>query len=65
MASWATRQVVDRKVADRTLAFRRLPGHKDRRIRVNDVLLLAEERELRSGGTSAIRCALRAPVDRT
>jgi hypothetical protein len=60
-----TLQVVDR-LLDRTSAFRRLPGNKDRRLlRVNNVLLLAEERDRRQGGTSAIRCALREPADRT
>jgi hypothetical protein len=40
--------------------FSHLPGNKDRRFRVNNVLLLAEGRDRRPGGTSAIRCALRA-----
>ena len=39
--------VVDWLVADRTLAFRRLPGNKLRRVRVEDVLSLAEERDRR------------------
>jgi hypothetical protein len=60
-----SRQVLDRLLADRTLAFRRLPGNKHRRYRVGDVLLLAEERDRRQGGTSAIRCALREPAHRT
>jgi hypothetical protein len=61
-----TRQVVvDRLLADRTSAFRRLPGNKHRRFRVGDVLSLAEERDRRQQGTSAIRCALREPADRT
>ena len=60
-----TRQVVDRLLADRTSAFRRLPGNKHRRFRVGDVLLVAEERDRRQGGTSAIRCALRESADRT
>jgi hypothetical protein len=42
-----TRQVVDRLLADRKWAFRRLPGYKDRPFRVNNVLLLAEERDRR------------------
>jgi hypothetical protein len=37
------------------VAFRRLRGNEDRRFRVNNVLLLAEERDRRSGGTGA-RC---------
>jgi hypothetical protein len=60
-----TRQVVDRLMVDRTSAFRRLPDNKHRRFRVGDVLLLGEERDRRQGGTSAIRCALREPADRT
>ena len=36
-------------MADRTLAFRRLPGNKHRRFRVGDVLLFAEERDRRQG----------------
>ena len=47
MTWWATRQVVDRLLADRTSAFRRLPGNKHRRFRVDDVLSLAEERDRR------------------
>jgi hypothetical protein len=39
-------------------------GNKDRRFGVNIVRLLAEEHDRRSGGTSAIRCALRGPADR-
>jgi len=34
--------VVDWLVADRTLAFRRLPGNSIRRVRVEDGLSLAE-----------------------
>jgi hypothetical protein len=36
-------------LADRTWAFRRLPGNKHRRFRVGDVLLLTEERDRRQG----------------
>jgi hypothetical protein len=42
-----TRQVVDRLLADRTLALRRLPGNKHLRVRVEDGLSLAEERDRR------------------
>jgi hypothetical protein len=45
----ATRQVVDRLLADRTLAFRRLPDNKHGRFRVGHVLLLAEERDCPKG----------------
>jgi hypothetical protein len=38
-----TRQVVDWLIADRTSAFRRLPGNKHRRFRAEHVLLLAKE----------------------
>jgi len=60
-----TRQVVDWLMADRTLAFRRLPGNKHRRFRVGDVLALAEERDRRHQGNGAIRSALREPAART
>ena len=53
-----TRQFVDRLCEDGVLPFRRLPASRYRRIRVQDVLDVAEERErLRAGGT-AIRAAL-------
>ena len=50
-----TRQVVDRPVVGRTSAFRRLAGNKHRRVRADDVRSLAEERDRRQEGTSAIR----------
>ena len=53
-----TRQFVDRLLADGVLAFRRLPGSKHRRIKVGDVLSLAEERARRRQGAAAIRSAL-------
>ena len=55
-----TRQVVDQLPVDRTSAFRRRPGNKHRRFRVEDVLFLAEERDRRQQGTGAIRCTTRA-----
>jgi excisionase family DNA binding protein len=54
-----TRQFVDRLLADGTLAFRRLPDSKHRRIKVGDVLALASERERRRQGADVIRSALR------
>ena len=59
-----TRQFVDRLLADGLLPFRRLPGSKHRRIKLGDVLLLAEERDGRRQGADAIRLALQAPTDR-
>ena len=52
-----TRQFVDRLLADGVLAFRRLPGSKHRRIRVGDVLALAEERQRRQQGSEVLRAA--------
>ena len=59
-----TRQFVDRLLADGTLEFRRLPGSKHRRIKVGDVLTLAEERDRRRQGADAIRAVLGSPADR-
>ncbi len=59
-----TRQFVDRLLADGTLAFRRLPGSKHRRVKVGDVLALAVERERRRRGADAIRSALAEPSER-
>ena len=59
-----TRQFVDRLLADGTLDFRRLPGSKHRRIKVGDVLTLAEERDRRRQGADAIRAMLGSPADR-
>lgn len=53
-----TRQFVDRLLADGTLAFYRLPGSKHRRIRVEDVVALAEERHRPRQGADAIRSVL-------
>lgn len=53
-----TRQYVDRLCADGVLAFRRLPGSRHRRIRVQDVVEVAAEREQRRAGGDAIRAAL-------
>jgi excisionase family DNA binding protein len=58
-----TRQFVDRLLADGALAFRRLPDSKHRRIKVGDVLALAEERDRRRRGSTAIRTALQQPAD--
>ena len=59
-----TRQFVDRLLADDLLPFRRLPGSRHRRIKLGDVLTLAEERDRRRQGADAIRSALQAPADR-
>ncbi len=53
-----TRQFVDRLCEDGVLPFRRLPGSRHRRIRVEDVLEVAAEREQRQAGGDAIRAAL-------
>ncbi len=53
-----TRQFVDRLCEDGVLAFRRLPGSRHRRIRVDDVLEVTAEREQRRTGGDAIRAAL-------
>lgn len=55
-----TRQFVDRLCEDGTLPFRRLPGSRHRRIRVQDVVDVAAEREQRRAGGDAIRAALEA-----
>ncbi len=53
-----TRQFVDRLCEDGVLAFRRLPGSRHRRIRVQDVVDIAAEREQRRVGGDAIRAAI-------
>jgi excisionase family DNA binding protein len=53
-----TRQFVDRLCEDGVLAFRRLPGSRHRRIRVQDVVDVAAEREQRRAGGDAIRTAI-------
>ena len=53
-----TRQFVDRLCKDGVLAFRRLPGSRHRRIRAEDVLEVASEREQRRVEGDAIRAAL-------
>jgi len=53
-----TRQFVDRLCEDGVLAFRRLPGSRHRRIRVQDVVEVAAEREERRAGGDAIRAAI-------
>lgn len=53
-----TRQFVDRLCQDGVLVFRRLPGSRHRRIRVQDVLDVATERDQRRAGAAAIRAAL-------
>jgi hypothetical protein len=60
-----TRQVVDRLLTEGTLAFGPLPATSTRRIRVVDVLSLAEERDRCQLGTGAIRSGLREHADRT
>ncbi|MFA5606233.1 MAG: excisionase family DNA-binding protein [Leucobacter sp.] len=55
-----TRQFVDRLCEDGILSFRRLPGSRHRRIRVEDVLEVAAEREQRQAGGDAIRTGLGA-----
>ncbi|MFT4296860.1 MAG: helix-turn-helix domain-containing protein [Micropruina sp.] len=53
-----TRQFVDRLCEDGVLAFRRLPGSRHRRIRVQDAVDVATERSRRRAGAEAIRAAL-------
>lgn len=53
-----TRQFVDRLCEDGVLPFRRLPGSRHRRIRIQDVIELATEREQRRAGAEAVRAAL-------
>lgn len=53
-----TRQFVDRLCEDGVLAFRRLPGSRHRRIRVQDVVDIAAEREQRRAGREALRAAI-------
>lgn len=53
-----TRQFVDRLCEDEVLPFRRLPGSRHRRIRVQDVVEVAAEREHRRAGHDALRTAM-------
>jgi excisionase family DNA binding protein len=53
-----TRQFVDRLCEDERLPFRRLPGSRHRRIRAQDVIALAAEREQRRTGHEALRAAV-------
>lgn len=53
-----TRQFVDRLCEDGVLDFRRLPGSRHRRIRIQDVMDVAAEREARRAGGDAIRAAI-------
>lgn len=55
-----TRQFVDRLCEDGVLPFHRLPRSRHRRIRVQDVLDVAAEREQRRAGGDALRAALGA-----
>lgn len=55
-----TRQFVDRLCEDGVLAYRRLPGSRHRRIRVQDVLDVVSEREQMRRGSDTIRAALGA-----
>ncbi|MFT4258598.1 helix-turn-helix domain-containing protein [Microbacterium sp.] len=56
-----TRQFVDRLCADGVLAYRRLPGSRHRRIRVQDVINEIAERDQIRRGAAAIREALGNP----
>ena len=53
-----SRQFVDRLCADGVLAYRRLPGSKHRRIRVQDVTEVSAERDSRRAGAEALRTAI-------
>ncbi|HMT31821.1 MAG TPA: helix-turn-helix domain-containing protein [Dermatophilaceae bacterium] len=53
-----TRQFVDRLCEDGVLPFRRLPDSRHRRLRVQDVLDVAAEREQRRAGSASLRAAL-------
>ena len=53
-----TRQFVDRLCEDEILSFRRLPGSRHRRIRVQDVIEVAAQREQRRVGHEALRTAV-------
>ncbi len=53
-----TRQFVDRLCEDEVLPFRRLPGSRHRRIRVQDVIDVATERDGRRAGHEAVRAAI-------
>lgn len=53
-----TRQFVDRLCEDGILTYRRLPDSRHRRIRVADVLEVAEERAQIRRGADAIRAIL-------
>ena len=53
-----TRQFVDRLCADGVLPYHHLPDSRHRRIRVQDVIDLASEREARRKGGHALRAAM-------
>ena len=53
-----TRQFVDRLCDDGILTFRRLPGSRHRRIKVQDVIEVAADRDERRAGGQAIRAAI-------
>jgi excisionase family DNA binding protein len=53
-----TRQYVDRLLSDEVLMFRRLPGSRHRRIRVQDVIAVGVERDKRRSGHDALRAAV-------
>ena len=53
-----TRQFVDRLCEDGVLPFRRLPGSRHRRIRVQDAVDVAAEREQLRAGGDALRAAI-------
>lgn len=52
------RQFVDRLCEDGVLVFQRLPGSRHRRIRVQDVIDVAAERERRRARSDAFRSAI-------
>jgi excisionase family DNA binding protein len=53
-----SRQFIDRLCEQEVLPFRRLPGSRHRRIRVQDVVDVAAERERRRAGHGALRAAV-------
>jgi excisionase family DNA binding protein len=53
-----TRQFVDRLLTDEVLPFRRLPGSRHRRIRVQDVIAVGVERNSRRAGHDALRSTM-------
>ena len=61
-----TRQVVDRLLADRTWALRRLPGNKHRHFRGSKMSCRSPRNVIvAKKGTCAVRSAMREPADET